>query len=431
MKTLNKRLRFIALFVSLFNISIAKAQGPELQYFYSEKTLIPWSESYIKFKSGSQMNFGFFPLASEKSAPFGTEGYTKDVKICKPLMFLPSILHRVGFYGEDLDIRDKFILYCADFEKLVDNKLSLNQNINRLIKENVAGIAIYSNEEENPLIDLEGIKFLNGEIPIIALSKSTAHMLLNASGYYLESFNKDIQNGKLPTLKEPIYNICLSFTGKFQNLQTEYCTIRYNKETIDSISIVEIAKNNENALSFLFNLFNELEPSKEKQVITYFSDYDEKLFYTNHWGKGLAAGKAGIFSIYDKESNDYALAVHELTHIIFRNNWGRQSSFLNEGIAMYAEAISIKSDESNRITKNFLNMGTLLPLEKLVDLQIGADKNFTQMGYAASGSFIEFIITKYGQKRFLELWKSGGEWHSVYGKKLSDLESDWHKWLKE
>jgi hypothetical protein len=298
-----------------------------------------------------------------------------------------------------------------------------------LIKEDVAGIAIYSDLEENTDIYLEGIEFHNKEIPIIAISRSTAHMLLNAGGYYLESMHNNIKSGKLPTLKEPIYNIAISFTGKFNNLQTEYCNIRYNKETIDSLSIEEIAKNHESALSFIFDLFSELEPSKERQLITYFSDYDEKLFYTNHWGKGLAAGRAGVFSIYDKTTNDYALAVHELTHILFNSNWKRQSSFLNEGVAMYAEAVSIKSNESNRITKNFLEKGTLLPLAKITELQIGADKEYTQMGYAAAGSFIEFLITKYGQKSFLNLWKSGEQWQLIYGKDLTILEKEWHNWL--
>lgn len=429
MKAFYKNLFFIVLAVSLFNTSICEAQGPELQYFYSNSVKLPWSDSFIKFKSGSKMSFGFFPLASEKSAPFGTEGYSKDVRIEKPLLFLPSILHREGYYGENIKINDRFILYCPDFEKLKGNESKLSENINRLIKEDVAGIAIYSDLEENTDIYLEGIEFHNKEIPIIAISRSTAHMLLNAGGYYLESMHNNIKSGKLPTLKEPIYNIAISFTGKFNNLQTEYCNIRYNKETIDSLSIEEIAKNHESALSFIFDLFSELEPSKERQLITYFSDYDEKLFYTNHWGKGLAAGRAGVFSIYDKTTNDYALAVHELTHILFNSNWKRQSSFLNEGIAMYAEAVSIKSNESNRITNNFLEKGTLLPLAKLTELQIGADKEYTQMGYAAAGSFIEFLITKYGQKSFLNLWKSGEQWQLIYGKDLTILEKEWHNWL--
>lgn len=419
----------ISLTVILFYSSICKAQGPELQYFYSERTEVPWSEACIKFKSGSGIKIGFFPLASSKSAPFGTEGYTKDVQIERPLLFLPSILHRTGFYGENLGISDRFILYCPDFEKLAGNESSLNDNINSLIKENVAGIAIFSDEEESPVIDLENIRFHNGEIPIIVISRTTAHMLLNAGGYYLESMYNNINSGKLPTLKEPIYNISISFTGKFNSLQSEFCTIRYNKATLDSTSVADIANNNETALSFLFNLFSELKPSKERQLITYFSDYDEKLFYTNHWGKGLAAGSAGIFSIYDPTTNDFALAVHELTHIIFNNNWKRQTSFLNEGIAMYAEAISVNSNESNRITRNFLEKGSLLPLVKLTELQIGADKEFTQMGYAAAGSFVEFIIKKYGQKTFLELWKSGGKWLSIYGKELISLEKEWHNWL--
>ncbi|OJV20693.1 MAG: hypothetical protein BGO30_05040 [Bacteroidetes bacterium 41-46] len=421
----------VLLSATLLLYSIGRAQGPELDFFYSSSTEIPWSDSYIKFKSGSKMRFGFFPLASAKSAPFGTDGYNKDVNIDKALIFLPSVNHREGFYGEDLEIKDRFILYCPDFEKIAGNNSNLNDNINTLIAEGVAGIALFSDEEESPIIDLEGIKFHNSEIPIIAISRSTAHKLLNAGGYYLESVYNNLKLGKLPTLKDPIYNISISFTGKFCDLQTEHCTIRFNKERLDSLSVIAISNNNERALSFLYNLFSELNPLKERQLITYFSDYDEKLFYTNHWGKGLAAGKAGIFSIYDNTSDDYALAVHELTHIMFNTNWGRQTSFLNEGIAMYAESVSVNSSESNRITRNFLERGLLLPLEKLTKLQIGADKDFTQMGYAASGSFVDFLINRYGLKNFHKLWMSGEQWKTIYGKELATLEKEWHNFIFE
>jgi hypothetical protein len=439
MKTINTLYKIVLILTILVLFAnTAASQGPELPYFYTGKAHLPWAEGSLKFKSGSSIKTGFFPLAGSTSGPYGTNSYTSDVFIDKQLVFVPSIHHRKGYDDQAVEIKERVVLYCPELEQFSENKLTATENINQLINEGVSAIALFSIKEENPFFDVENICFPKEEIPIISLDRSTAFTMLYANGYDLESVKRTISEGKLPVMKEPIFNFHFSFKGNFDKIETEHCTIRFNKNILDSTAAIKIADNNEKALRFLYHFFAEINPVKERQLITYFSDYDEKLFYTNHWGKGLAAGKAGIFSIYDEESNDYALAVHELTHILFHNNWGRQSSFLNEGIAMYAEAESVKSDNSNvvakksdQITKNFLENGKLLPIEKLAELQIGADNDFTQMGYAASGSFVRFLITKYGQKSFLDLWKSESQWKSIYGKELQELEKEWHKWLKK
>ena len=437
MKSCNLSSKFLlTIFCLILTANIACSQGPELPYFYSGKASIPWATADIKFKSGSNMNIGFFPLAGPASGPFGTNGYKTDVSVNKPLVFVPSLLHREGYDGQIVEIKDRVVLYSPELEKFSENKSSVTQNINKLINEGVTAIVLFSVEEENPLFDLENIRFEKGEIPIVALDRTTAFSMLYANGYDIESVKESLAKNRLPVMREPIFNFELMFKGKFEIIETAHCTIRFNKNTLDSTSAQKVAENNENALKFLHKLFEELNPAKEKQLITYFSDYDEKLFYTNHWGKGLAAGKAGIFSISDGENNDYALAVHELTHIMFNKNWGRQTSFLNEGIAMYAEAESIESENSplpakrvHDVSLAFLKSEKLLPIEKLVELQIGADKEFTQMGYAASGSFVGFLIKKYSLKSFHELWRSDLQWESVYGKELKNLEEEWHNWL--
>jgi len=71
----------------------------------------------------------------------------------------------------------------------------------------------------------------------------------------------------------------------------------------------------------------------------------------------------------------------------------------------------------------------LLPLEELLKIDIGADKRFTEMGYAAAGSFTGFLIESYGMKKFLNLWVLGINWEGVYHKTTFQLERDWHQWL--
>ena len=126
----------------------------------------------------------------------------------------------------------------------------------------------------------------------------------------------------------------------------------------------------------------------------------------------------------------YELAVHELTHKLFSSNWNGNCSFLSEGIAMYAQDMSIESNANNVATYNYLRNNELMPLSKMVNMDIGEDDN-AKMGYYASGSFVQFIIEKWGQKTFLELWKTDREWKQIYGKSLTELEQEWHNWLSK
>src|SRR3989339_2288936 len=91
MKSCNLSSKFLlTIFCLILTANIACSQGPELPYFYSGKASIPWATADIKFKSGINMNIGFFPLAGPASGPFGTNGYKTDVSVNKPLVFVPS-----------------------------------------------------------------------------------------------------------------------------------------------------------------------------------------------------------------------------------------------------------------------------------------------------------------------------------------------------
>ncbi|MEZ7885606.1 MAG: hypothetical protein QMB39_10120, partial [Bacteroidales bacterium] len=61
---------------------------------------------------------------------------------------------------------------------------------------------------------------------------------------------------------------------------------------------------------------------------------------------------------------------------------------------------------------------------------IGSDSK-TAIGYTVSGSFVGFLIEKYGSQKFLKLWTSYHNFESVYGQKLSALESEWRDFLSK
>ena len=196
----------------------------------------------------------------------------------------------------------------------------------------------------------------------------------------------------------------------------------------------EIAGVNEKAHLFITNIFKGFDFASKRSFIVYYRDYDSKIFYTHHWGKGLAT-VAGIFNVHEGGVPNFGLAVHENTHQL----WGANStSFLNEGVAMYAEALATDKNKNNRQTLEFMNEGQLYPLEEMMQFQIGTPGPKTVVGYPASGAFVDFSLNpmvsgsstmsfflRVGLQKRLE----GRLLEKTYSKSISELEKQWHRWL--
>ncbi len=53
----------------------------------------------------------------------------------------------------------------------------------------------------------------------------------------------------------------------------------------------------------------------DKSFVAYFRDFDSKLCYVRHWGRGLAA-PFGVFMVFGGSVPDFGLAAHENTHML-------------------------------------------------------------------------------------------------------------------
>lgn len=397
------------------------AQGPDLPFFYNQSTNLSWAEASIQFKSGSKSNIKFFPVNDIYRSPFGTNNYTENINVHSPLLYI----HNINNIDSALHLKDKAILYCYDSEADIKN---FPVKINALVSKKVSAIILFSKSNEYPFLKLWETS-VNNEIPIVTLDKSSAKLTLSAMGYDAEELWSNLDSNTASQTLLPIVNLNLKVDGRFSLLSSKYSEIRFNKRTIDSSSIHKILLTNDSAMNFITSTFKEIVPKNSKTQTTYFSDYDEKLFFTSHWGKGLA-NEYGVYSVLIEINTDYPLAVHELTHIFFKHNLNGNISFLSEGIAMFAEAKSENSRKNNINTLAYLNKGQLLSLSELVKLDIGSDKNYTEMGYYASGSFVEFLIETQGQAKFIKFWQTNQEWERIYGLTLLRLEKEWHSWLK-
>lgn len=238
-----------------------------------------------------------------------------------------------------------------------------------------------------------------------------------------------------------ITRLRLTIKGAFDKVETKNFIIRFRADEISREKMEKIADVNEKSLAFLFSLFKEDQELRWKKLLTvYFSDYDSKLFYTHHWGTGLASDE-GVFMVHRGGVPDIGLAAHENAYILSKLNWGDSTSFMNEGVGKYAEAMAAGDNRNNLRTVAFLKENKLFPLEDMLGFQIGITGLKTDVGYPAAGSFVGFLIRSYGLQAFKEAFRlenrnfeeklSQDTWQKAYSKSIQELEKEWLTWLVE
>lgn len=127
--------------------------------------------------------------------------------------------------------------------------------------------------------------------------------------------------------------------------------------------------------------------------------------------------------------------IHEVTHILANHG---HNSFFSEGLAVYFQ------DRFGR-TASFPNFS--IPLDELLKLHqnqlislrhlMGDNNIFEQVGtegrriaYIQAGSFVNFLVEKYGEQKLAELHNSRTlDFYMVFGKQLADLEKEWRNFV--
>lgn len=166
----------------------------------------------------------------------------------------------------------------------------------------------------------------------------------------------------------------------------------------------------------------------------------EYYLYSSNKSKLEAMGDAGnanavvknfaVHGVYNQKIK--IVGRHEIVHLLV-NNWGRPPELLRQGLA---EAMEEKWHGVNHLewVKKFQREKKLISLSELID-----DKEFWQYSdlvtYPESGSFVKFLIEKYGLENFKKLYQELGPnfsdeqnekiFQQIFNKSLTDLETEW------
>ena len=130
-----------------------------------------------------------------------------------------------------------------------------------------------------------------------------------------------------------------------------------------------------------------------------------------------------------------AAIVHELTHIIARHE---NKSFFSEGLAVYFQKkygnfksfpnYSKPFDDFLRNHKEqLINLSTLKNDNEIFE-QVGTEER--RLAYIEAGSFINYLVAKFGVKKLADLNKSSLlNYKYIYGKSFEELETDWKNFV--
>ena len=433
----------IVLAAALLSAPSQFAQGPTLNFLTDPDTDLGFAACHIYFDGGSRRKIPFLPVVNAKGAPCGSKRYSIDVRLRAPIVFVGDGIVREQKSNPytGLDVTGKVVMMSFDFPDKArpdSVEVTMEERIREAVNRKAAGVLLFSVLQENPFPryrenEVEKIP----EIPIIVINKRIAAVIFASDGRNPEeTFQAWETEGKFRP-GELIAKLDLRMDSKFDMIDTDNFIFAF-QPGIPHAQAQALSKINERAVSFILNLFKETDPRWRKTFTAYFKGYDAKVFYVHHWGRGLS-NDAGIFMWFDGTVPDFGLAAHENAHMLIGQNWGGSSSFLSEGIGKYAEAMATDKGSNHRISQRNFKEGKLFPLSEMVKISIGRDAR-TNIAYPAAGSFVQFLVEKYSLKKLKEIYqgvaKAGiddtamqASWVGVYGKSLTDLESEWSSFV--
>ena len=442
-----------------FIVSRLFAQGPTIPYYYHPSTELSFASCLVFQEGGSRQRIPFLPVVSRHHwrGPLGTMNYTQDIHIRSPLVFIGNGIvsenvhncyegRRWDYTTGEIDVEEKTVIFCFDAPDSMSGggRVPIERRILDADSRGASGIVLFTSAEGYPFL-YAGFQTAMEipDIPVITITRQSFIDILNSAGEdgraMIETWQKDASP---PMSRELISNLELNIKGKFDRLETKHFNFRYREKRIPGDDMRDLIEVNERALKFIFHFFEGSGRQKwDRKMNVYFRDFDSKIFYTHHWGSGLASAE-GVFMVHRGGDPKFALAVHENTHIYTDTNWSEHtSSFMSEGIAKYVEAAATDPDQNHLLVLEFLNQNELHPLEELLPHQIGLPGPKTRVGYPAAGSFSGFLLEQYGMEPFKQAYILEGRtdeekqkedtWQKCFGMPIETLEREWLSWLAD
>ena len=411
----------------------ASAQGPLADFYYQPELELSWASAHLTLEGGARLRIPFLPVVDGLNSPYGTANYARDVRVQAPLAFVPAA-------PEGIDVTGRAVLMPMDRPKGVEaaaGDLGLAARLHAMADLGAAAVVLFSFRQPHPfLLDEEGWLPSPSGLPVVTITREAARTVLASSTTRLDEVEMAWRQGSVPEPAEMISRLELQIHGRFERIETEHFVFRFQPGHFADNG--EIAEVNEDAVAFLLDLFAGQVGAWTRTTVTYFPDFDSKVFFTHHWGSGLGADH-GIFLVQNETETSRGLVVHEQAHILIGSNWGWSTSFLAEGVATYAESMATDPGDPCRQVWRFHEAGELFSLGEMLGFQVGAHSG-TSVAYPAGGCFIRFLVDAHSLETMRQVYElearspeekaRASTWRLVFDTDLAGMEREWLDWLR-
>ena len=153
---------------------------------------------------------------------------------------------------------------------------------------------------------------------------------------------------------------------------------------------------------------------------------------------GICNAVGGIVSLFVSHIRDRsAPIIHEVTHVITLHE---DNNFFSEGLAVYFQERFGESQVFPNFSVPFndlikRNKDQLIPITRLInDNEIfeQVDTEQRKLAYLTAGSFISFLVEKYGEQKLADLNNSRAlNYKKIYGRDINQLEAEWENHVFE
>lgn len=184
----------------------------------------------------------------------------------------------------------------------------------------------------------------------------------------------------------------------------------------------------------------ELEKPAKLYIYANTQDLRGAMIYPQEWTGGVAFTRYGIIAIGiapDKLDWGKRAIAHELTHLVIHqmtlNPYNDLPTWLDEGLAMHTEGV-LGLEYTAYLNKAIAEKSLISVRSLSSPFSAYAEQSY--LSYAQSYSLVDFLISKYGQTRMLELlltFREGssydGALEKVYGFDMDGLNTLWQDYV--
>ena len=212
----------------------------------------------------------------------------------------------------------------------------------------------------------------------------------------------------------------------------------YDPDHVRKQQVRKLIQENDSSIQIIRDILSPVGGSFNWTKIPYvlFNNFDQQFFYSARKGSGVSSDNL-ISVVVASSKFGFDLIIHENTHRYLYENWGHSSSFMDEGIAKYVEALATNPDINHTRCVQFFRENRILSFNNYLDADIGISGDITTIGYPLSGSFIDFIVKTYSLDYVYKLYKAesgstldrADHWKNLFGLDPDSLFDAWKKWL--